>query len=358
MWLKLIPDDAAVQFQWGSNDGPFDPYPVGKGTLEASTANARQALKSLVEAAGEEGRDFGEELRALARAGADLYFNIFPGARNPVAKRVRQWLRQQADTKLRITTHESIHVPWSLLFDGDVDSIAGRGSSVDEYPEFWGVKYGLSCTTSGYNESESTLVRKRDAARMLNLVDAGVAERAMRNLSEQSREQYRSLMNHPVGVSDNVGACKRLIGQAATFDTIFHFFGHHHDGRLKVGDAPQDTISVEDFGRLLEALCDSDDDGKSYGLVLLNACESAYGHMDYSFSQAANRPGLCGLVGTEAIIPRDFAARFAIEFLTKLLSGGESIGEALCDLRKDPDFWPLSLSYGCYAQPDYRFRVS
>jgi len=357
MWLKLTPEDTAIQFQWGSNDGPFDPYVVGRATLEVSTDNVRKALASLVDAASEEGRSYKDELRALARVGADLHFSIFLEGRDPTAKRVQRWLRQQGDAKLRITSTDSIHIPWSLLFDGDIETIECRGSLVSEYPEFWGLKYGLSCTTSGYNESESTLVRRRDAARMLNLVDADVANRAKRNLSERSRELYDGLMNHPVGVAESVGACKQLIGKAATFDTIFHFFGHHHDGHLRIGESPQDRISVVDFNRLLEELCERDKSGKSYGLVLLNACDSAYGRMDYSFSQAANRPGMCGLVGTEAIIPRDYAAKFAIEFLTRLLSGGESIGEALEHLRKDPEFWPLSLSYGCYAQPDYRFRV-
>jgi hypothetical protein len=65
---------------------------------------------------------------------------------------------------------------------------------------------------------------------------------------------------------------------------------------------------------------------------------------------------MSGLIGTEAIVPRDFAALFAIRFLTLMLAQGKSVGESMTQLRHEPGLWPLSLLYGCYAQPDYRIH--
>lgn len=358
MWLSVRHGETSkVDLQWGGQRGPFNAYPVGEQSLLASALRARQALEALVPLWGTD-EDHSPGLRDLAQAGADMYYNMFPVAKNVDARRVKAWLRQQTDLKLAITCEESIHIPWSLVFDGDVSSIAARGSSLKDYPEFWGMRYALSCTSIGYAESEAPLVRDIGAVRLLHLVDPDVVERALRNMSSESRAKLKALMNHPVGQATKVSECKALIERTATYDTVFHFFGHHANGRLLTGEGEDKFLTVETFGRLLDDLYSQDATGNSYGLVILNACGAADGNMDYSFASAANRDGVCGLVSTEALIPRDFAAEFGVAFLVLLIGGDKSIGEALAQLRQDKHFWPLSLSYGCYAQPDYCFRAS
>lgn len=358
MWLSVLNGDTSkINLQWGGQRGGFNWIPIGNESLLAPAQRAREALEVLVSLWGTD-EDLGPGLRALARAGADMYYALLPVKKNLDAKRVQTWLRQQTELKLAITCEESIHIPWSLVFDGNYDSIQQRGTSLDDYPEFWGMKYSLSCSSIGYAETEAQLVRDIDAARMLHLVDPKVFERALRSMSPESRAKLEALMKHPVGRAESVSQCKELIGEAASYDTIFHFFGHHSNGFLLTGDGEDEFLTVETFGRLLDDLYSGDATGNSYGLVMLNACGTADGKMDYSFASAANRDGVCGLISTEARIPRDFAAEFGLAFLAMLIGGDRSVGEALAQLRQDKHFWPLSLSYGCYAHPDYRFRAS
>ena len=371
MWLKVSKDgDAGINLLWGNDSGPYDPYHIGPGTLTAACGAARAALTELVRLYGaDEPRRRARALRRLAAAGAELHYVLFNALSNPneaqSAKSAKNGLaahyassleHKKRIANLRITGHPQIHVPWALVFEGNPDDLPSDRVDLAAYEGFWGLKYGLSSCSSGYNKPVVQLVRRVDRAKLLSLMHFAAAEQAEGNFSDELKAAYAALRNLPVGVAHDLETYTELIEKAVSYDTILYIFTHQENGKLDLGD--EDPIGIIKFRMLLDRLAEQSSDAPSYSLVILNACESANGEMDYSFVSAIDRPGVCGSIGTESLIPRDFAALFAIRFLTLMLAHGKSVGDAMALLRREPSLWPLSLAYGCYAHPDYRIEVN
>jgi hypothetical protein len=367
MWLRVDPEGAEVKLLWGNDNGPHKAYFVGKGTFDYYCQQVRDDLAALVEIEIDQ-RDGvrAEALRKLARSGADLHYLLFEDVSIKDAAaivradmnaryRARTARYPDGDKRLRIIVHPSIHVPWALVYDGNADAIGEMADRLEDFGAFWGQKYSLSSTSTGYQQLPCDLERKLDASKLLSLMHKDAALAAYRGFSDKLRSDYEVLMAYPVGVANNKIDCEKLIAKAVPNDTIFHFFGHQNNGVLDLGGAQ--TIDVNQFKKLLDRLASQQGESQPYSLVLLNACETADGQMDHSFTNAADRPGICGAISTEAVVPRDYAAKFAISFLTQLLCKGRSVGESMSTLRHDEALWPLSLVYGCYAEPDYRISA-
>jgi hypothetical protein len=356
MWLKL---SKGVQLLWGNANGTCDKYQIGPATLETACEAVRQGLARLVRAYGsKEPRVQSEALRDLASAGADLHYVLFDSDDKAAVAQAREVLSDnylRGDTKLSVTGHPDIHVPWALVYEGAHDAIPRDSDRLESFGAFWGLKYELSSTLSGYAQPYAKLLRKPERSKMLSLVHFEEGSKVEKKLTDELRKAYRALLERPVGVAHDVESYRRLIEQAVSYDTILHIFTHQAAGKIELGD--DESISIIRFKMMLDRLAEQSGETPSYSLVMMNACDSATGTLDYSFVSAINRPGIAGLIGTEAVVPRDFAALFAVRFLNLLLAQGKSIGESITQLRHAPDLWPLSLLYGCYAQPDYRIDI-
>jgi len=208
---------------------------------------------------------------------------------------------------------------------------------------------------SGSNMSSTKATRRRESFRLLSLLNRDEYKYAANDLG-CAHPSFCTLIGLPVGAAFNVEAGEKKIDEAARMDTIFHFFGHCKEGKLDLGD--NEVIDVIRFKMMMERLTDRNVGRSSAGcsLIFLNACESLLGDSDYSLRSAAARPGICGLVATEAEVPRDFALQFGHRFLQLLVDEGHSVGETIGVLREE--LWPLSLLYGCYAHPAYRIERS
>jgi hypothetical protein len=325
MWLKITPAGIAeVNLLWGNNEGPhLRSYHVGLATLAETCQSVRNCLEEMVRAsANEDPGARARALRKLASIGADLYYVLFDASRaeeREAPSIIKSWMAEQyasRDLTLRITGHPAIHIPWALVFEANAAAIPRDADTLDVFAGFWGLKYALSSTLSGYGQPQARLLRKRERSKLLSLVNRDAAEQ----LSEGLRSAYTELMSRPVGVAYDMESCLELIGKAVSYDTILHFFGHQSEGVLDLGN--DETIGIVKFKMLLDMLTQQKDGSQSYSLVMLSACESATGKLDYSFTHASDRSGLCGVIGTEAVVPRDFAALFAIKFLTRMLGEG------------------------------------
>lgn len=360
MWLKVA-DQApnGVRLTWGKSNGPYGHYDIGPATFDNACRKVRAAMADLVLVSNSPERPIrARALKTLADAGAELFYVLFDPLNKeekPKAVQARAAVRQnyaEGDRTMYVTGDKKIHVPWSLVYDGDVDDIPDDADQFEDFPGFWGLKYALSSSTTGYLASSETLQRQAGNARLLSLVNHEEASAAEEALTEDLRTAYREFLKRPVGAAHDLQSCSKLARTASSYDTIMHIFAHHSEGELDLGE--NERISTVKFKRLLECLTEKHSETATYSLVIINACDSASGKLDYSFVSAIDHEGICGFIGTEAVVPRDFAARFAVRFLTLLLAQNKSVGESIWLLHHDPALWPLSLLYGCYAHPDYR----
>ena len=359
MWLKI---EKGSRLSWGNNSGPYPTsYAIDVAWLERSANNVRKELHKLAlwGVEGNVAAQLPEILLSLARAGFRLYGTLFQaiGNEQQVADDIRDWVAEQfalGDRVMRVTADPNIHVPWGLVFEQNPDGDNFAGHELESFADFWATKYSLSSTLSGYAYTRSKLVRRLDHARLLSLVNDVECNQIRNDTRAPLRDEFQQLVARPVGRGASAADCRSNIRGQGIGDTIVHVFGHQRNGVIDLGNGKQ--VDLFEFRDLLgEIVEQSGGPTNSQGLVILNACSGAYGDCDYSFVRIAEKTGLCGLIAAESAVPRDFAAMFALRFLKDLLAGGKSVGETMSELGRDKSMWPLSLLYGCYAQPDYRF---
>ena len=362
MWLKVAFEQAELRLTWGNNAGEYPwNYAVNVETLKDATGGVRTALQRVTDwFRGGDPAVLAPVLHGLAEAGAALQFVLFDprsagsGAGDVTAEMAalsawRRWEYERGDTELSIVADPDLHVPWGLVYESDPRAIATDAASLDAFADFWSLRYQLSSTFSGCRYDAHRLSRKREAFRMLSVLNRHEYAHAEATLGDGYRE-LDEILNLPVGPAFNVTTAERLVDEAVKSDTMFHFFGHGRNGELDLGD--RERINVLRFKQMLARLTQRG--SASCNVVFLNACDSALGQSDHSLRSATARPGVCGLVATEAEVPRDFAMRFGLRFLRSIVRDGRSIGETMTALRHDAELWPLSLLYGCYAALDFR----
>jgi hypothetical protein len=360
MWLKVQSEAGhTLRLSWGNRAGPYPlTYSIATETLKNLARELRTELDGLTgwarsQNAEVRARQLPRLLRLVADAGSRIRYVLFD---HSDAAEIEDWLRDEyaaGDKALWITADPDLHLPWGLVFDGDSRAISDQADSIAAFDGFWSLKYSLSTVLSGCEQPRDKVTRSRASFRLLSLINRHAYAQAPSDHRDRYRE-FDQLLDIPVGKAFNVEVCDQLIDAAAQKDTIFHFFGHHKDGRLDLGD--EQSIDIIKFRMMMDRLTDRrrGRHASSCSLVFLNACESALGESDYSLRSAAARPGLCGLIATETVVPREFALRFGLSLLESIVNQGRSIGETMEALRRDPDLWPLSLLYGCYAYPEYR----
>jgi hypothetical protein len=353
MWLKVQPEgNDQLAFTWGNTRGPYPcTYTVGRSSVLAVAADIRKILEALAKwSQFKDPAQLRKVLSDLVNEGARLRFVIFDSPLKAAdVKDLQDWIAEQisaGDTELAITADSNLYVPWGFVFDGDAPD-PEMDIGLADCAHFWSLKFRLSMVFSASGRPARSL-RPRASYKLLSIVNRTV----LADADEAVRNEFIDLFKVPVGAAYNLAHCDRLISEAARNDTLIHFFGHCRDGDLDLGD---EKIDPTRFKMMVERLLARRDDRSSpYNLIFLNACETLSGDLDESFRSAAARPGLCGIVATEASVPQGFAAGFGLRFLKSMLVDGKSVGDTMETLRRDPALWPLNLLYSCYAYTDYR----
>lgn len=352
MWLKIQPEGTdQLTFEWGSSRPYPCVYQVGRESIQRHAKNVRATLEKLATwSLLKDPQQLSILLKDLAREGADLRFVIFdcPEQVDKITE-LQNWISDQysaGDKDLVITADSRLNVPWGLAFDGDTAAL-GNSNDLTAYDQFWSLKFKLSMVFSAFGWPPKG-GRSRGSYKLLSMINSDVLE----SIPVAARVELVNLLTAPVGIAYNLEQSDKLVAEAAKNDTLIHFFGHCKDGELQLGD---ERIDSTRFKMIIAKLLERGENRRNpYNLIFLNACETLAGELDDSFRNAAARPGLYGLIATEASVPRTFAADFGLRFLKSMLVDGKSIGDTMEALRRDPGLWPLNLLYSCYASADYQ----
>jgi len=131
---------------------------------------------------------------------------------------------------------------------------------------------------------------------------------------------------------------------------LLYWLGHATPDALYLDDEKisPDDLYDEVFSRVLG-------DGRTAGVVFLNACQTGEVGAHGSFLHQLQDLGITGVIATEQQTIDTFANEFGLAFLEGFLYQGKPLGELLHELRVQRA--PLGLIYGAHCPPEIRVKV-
>jgi hypothetical protein len=369
MWLKIVSDGPSLKVTWGNRHGAHPTfYHIGRESLQQAAADARAQLARLVEWSRTGNKvELPPILRAIAEAGSTLRFVLF----DPLKQQRRQeiaelsdWIdiqREEGDNELTVSTDGSFHVPWPVLFEGTAPAGPDK-YGIDAFAGFWGIKYDLTALFEGIVPEGAMSPRPRDHAALFSILNRHELDAGRKTLDDNERKCLDDLLDLYIPPKTpnrsrtvfTLDAARKVLSEISNRNLLLHFFGHGTENRLILDD--EHHIDLNRYKLLLDLLSPriGGRASRTYSLVFLNACETGFGVLDNNFFVGTAREGICGHIGCETKVPRHFASRFGLDFLTCLQNHGLSVREAMSYLRRK--HWPMGLLYGCYSYLDWRIE--
>lgn len=324
-----------------------------------------------------------EDLLDLARMGNRLWTAIFrrdSAVSNAFEETVRLALANGGTVQVNIDEEARGFVfPWSLLYDAALPE-GGAEVSVDG---FWGVRCAVEQIGAGYRRArmDDGATATQSMALFLNrsIGQAADQEKAIATLAGPGAP-----ITLKAPVIENRAAFRERL--AAGQDSLFYFFCHGLTAlppSAILAELQQTAKAMEASPAVVPALLkrflseahvtktdstiwltnsaltlpemweiDRVDDAVS-PIVILNMCESAQSlpslpdsFIDFFLCRPAR-----AVLGTECLVPPDFAADFGVQLLTRLIAG-EPVGAVLQALRREylvKHRNPLGLAYSLWG---------
>ena len=361
MWVKIEAVlDSKYRVTWGAANTQF-PHAL---SIDAEALRQEaDAMRSLLAALSEwcstdDPAPRVAKLHEIAAVGARLRYLLFNDPqKKDIVKKLEMFIADEyagGDHELSIQPDESIYIPWGLIYDGkpvagDVEGATVQDQEIKRFGGFWALKYSLTASTCFLSKTSAR--RPRNKFGLLSLVDEQVEHDIEADLGHDEYRRYRELLSPPIGTGYNLDRCYDLISKSTQRDILLYFLGHHSNAKLELGS---DAVDYVEFSQLLDAIADREgSDANACGLVFLNGCESALGKEGMSLRNLSARPELSGMIATEGVVRRSFAAKVGKRLLQSLVAEGRTVADAMDTLHRDPSMWPESLLYGCYAHRDY-----
>jgi WD40 repeat protein len=367
MSLSGKPEEDKVTLRWWQGGSYFNPYYLSGDSLiglRDRAQNARSRLEALVgSTAGNahQPHEFDEGCYALARAGYELYEQLFlpdlPGQQSS-AREVFQWL----DHLRRADPIESLEIvfvnganeespipwnlvgaiPWNLVNEVDPDTVSSRPTNGNSalWQSFWGIRYNLG----GGRRVDPLRRVPLTQPSVLLVLDPEVVPDADRRQLEWELKPHCTLT-----VVKNLDELEKKLVSGTRYD-LMYWLCHAYPSALKLSDSyisPRQLKGLLLRRRLHYPL-------HRGGLAFLNACRTVEPSQVGSFLDTLHSADLSGMVGTEQVVTPSYARRFGMQFLTRFLGRGEPIGKLLQDLRQSVPPLPLGLLYGVYCPPSLR----
>ncbi len=343
-------EGSQIKTVWHQGEAKFFPYTIDVGLLRRMGAAARSALKRLVTATRQnDAREMDRALLDVARAGRDLYDALFTsdGAGQAEADDVVHWLTGRADIRITFSVDPRIHIPFGLIFDGEL----GTGNSDYTNPdEYWCSKYRVATVYSRLTPSGLDSTPDARQFRLLLALNESVITDVLGAVTPEEQEAWTQMTGAPSQIVRNSQDLINTWKNNNSEIGILYFLCHANGTRLSFSD--DDELGMDQIHLKLK-------NNRSFNrppcLIVLNGCSTAVGSEDGGFLEAAGSSGFCGFVGTETAVPDVFAFRFGHELIARLLQNGETVADTLAHLRRA--HWPLSLVYGLYAYPLLQVNV-
>jgi hypothetical protein len=318
-----------------------------------------------VDLTGEPEAELHSVLDELAAQGAHLLFDVLLGGRDRSVSRVRQVLTEvlfRENLRIRFDS-DVLYLPWSLLclpwstprhtgLDGLFGRFLGHRHQIEQtggyHPELPDSRApaplpGQPCVSLNH-DTELDVAGRTKAAQVAALL--------AKDTTFHERRSRQELV-------DDIAKGK--------LDEQFMYFWCHGHFRAETTDSPFLVVQLSDGhdidAQTVLARCAAHADTvlHRHPLVLLNAC---YGGMPGTaelahLGGALIQAGAAGVLGPQIEMPQLFAAEYALQYVTRYLSGQDTAGaiaHALTRYFADTHRNPLALAYTLHCGMDSRME--
>lgn len=375
--LNVSPEQGdEYKLVWGCGAGELRPYAVSGERVRRASEDVRRVLNSITdryrswEIAGKEGPfDYAPLLSELAYAGENLCEALFTATSgNQIsALEARTFISASLEETIPLTIFVSgtpLHVPWGFVFRGDATDLpAARGEAAD-FRDFWTSLFNISVS---FSRTSLFGLKKpsQDSFYLVHALHDKNFSSATSALSADQQKFVTEIINLELGNFTDWISCRkkwresqdeqRILEQQDP-NSIIYIFGHSDGKIISLSEDASDSRYIIDSNGFSATFKKSPRSGSST-ICFINGCRTGGGYLGDGFITVTAMHGFQGFIGSEAELSSTFAARFGAEFMRRMCLDGYSVEEAFAELRWQPEFFPLSLLYSCYAEPQFRVRA-
>lgn len=307
----------------------------------------------------------------LARAGEDLFTDLFERSLDPSLEKIAQRLKHAVRSKecaFTIQT-EDFHIPWGMLYTHPDPTVPLCANGENFKPQgFWGYQHIIERFTNQHDLVDQLTTRDgklQFGAALNELIDeqyqvACIAQHRMFVQNREKRLNYNEWKTK--------SAVQNALRQSPFDLRVLYFLCHAKGagtaaqpnlapGSVELSDAvPIDAVELRRWINQFRG---------NAPLVFLNACQA--GHVSTllyrhaTFASAFLAMGAACVLGPEIEIPAVFAGEYGRRFFEDLMSPGSrspQVGQIVRKLTRA--FWnernPLGLAYSLYAGADCHIR--
>ena len=308
-------------------------------------------------------------VRTLVSHGQYVLFSVLLGGDDPATTFFREQVVQvlaHEGRRVRFVSR-NLFLPWPMLClrPGDLPPDGDRRDTLPSIFElFLGYRHRIEHTGDAHPEVSACPDRDRHEPAVSINHDVRVG----RDLSTVKEVVQALRTSASFKERTSVGRLTADLRERHFDDDLMYFWCHGRYERNGVGPA-QFVIRLsdgDDFGghQFAAVRAEHGKQGCFEPFVLLNACHGGDAAVDASrvfLGQMLIKHGARGVLGPHIDMPYQFAAEFALEFLTRYLRGGEAdtAGRIIHGLARDfakNRYNPLGFAYGLHSGMDARIR--
>jgi hypothetical protein len=371
--LNVSPEQGdEYKLVWGCNTAELLPYSVSGELVRRAAEEVRSILGEFShlyrkwEIAGHGTFEYSELLPRLAFAGERLCEALFKpsGGNQTSAAEARNFILNDLQEHLSLNIMISgtpLHVPWGFVFRGDPTTLSPATHTPSDFADFWtnlfNISVSFSRTSLGWSKP------KQNKFYLVHALHDKLFSNATKSLSAEEQTLIEQIISYELGSFTDWISCRKkwresqgeeALKQNGDANSIIYIFGHSDGRRICLSEDNSDAYSIDANG--FSASFKKNPASQSKTICFVNGCRSGGGFLGDGFIGVTAMHGFQGFIGTEAELSNTFAARFGAEFMRRMCIDGFSVEETFTDLRERSDFFPLSLLYSCYADPEFRVR--
>lgn len=322
-----------------------------------------------------------EHIKALAKAGRDMWTGVFNNPNSPDLKAISDWWRQnrpEAGSVVQIDLRGALDfvVPWGVMFDSRLRPTIDAELEKITPEDFWGMRYQIEHNTHGAPNAAPPVYSTDDCLPLAMMIGAKpIGEKHFKQIQSIAERTDRLAVYGPIEKPSEARALFNMDASPTSGSwPLVYFIGHAYTRKataLAIRDGldmfckwynekPDDAKRMR-YAQTAKVFCTEEFGGKysffqltggsvrhedeldvdrvnlqdTRPFIFFNACQSAQnspspteGWVHLLISQGAG-----GYLGTEVFIDAQFAQAFGTAFWEAFLSG-MTVGEAVLAVRR------------------------